>query len=107
MPLSIHKYKNIYNIDAGAKILVQQKELFANQSAVNECLLSMRAYPGDTTLRDRFLNRAANASQDNDKNYIKAVQSLDPESKQMGSDWLQGIVDKTLSEVLEILPNLR
>ena len=107
MPLSIHKYKDNYNIDAGAKIMVQQKELFANQSAVNDCLLSMRAYPGDTALRDRFLNRAANASQDNDKNYIKAVQSLDPESKQMGSDWLQGIVDKTLSEVMEVLPSFR
>ena len=65
MPLSIHKYKDIYNIDTGAKIMVQQKELFANQSAVNDCLLSMRAYPGDTALRDRFLNRAANASQGN------------------------------------------
>jgi hypothetical protein len=49
----------------------------------------------------------ANASQDNGINYIRAIQSLDPESKQMGSDWLQGIVDRTLEKVLEILPSLR
>jgi bifunctional UDP-N-acetylglucosamine pyrophosphorylase/glucosamine-1-phosphate N-acetyltransferase len=105
MPLSMQKYKDIYHMDTGAKIMVQQKELFANQSAVNDCLLSMQAYPGDTTLRDQFLNQVAHASQNNDKNYIKTVQSLDSESKQMGSNWLQGIVDKTLSKVLEILPS--
>ncbi|MFC1878020.1 hypothetical protein ACFL2E_12245, partial [Thermodesulfobacteriota bacterium] len=107
VPLSIQKYKDIYHMDAGAKIMLQQKELFAKQSTVSDCLLSMQAYPGDTALRDQFLNRMIHASQNNDKNYIKTVQSLDPESKQMGSDWLQGIVDKTLSEVLEILPSFR
>ncbi|MDX2447227.1 MAG: protein GlmU [Desulfobacterales bacterium] len=107
MPLSIQKYKEIYKLDADAKIMVQQKELFANQSAVMDCLLSMGKDPGDTALRDRFLTRAANAAQNNDKNYIKTVQSLGPESKRMGSDWLQGIVDKTLSGVLAVLPSFR
>ena len=107
VPLSIQKYKDIYHMEAGAKIMVQQKELLANQNAVNGCLLSMQAYPGDTALRDQFLNQVAHASQNHNKNYIKTIQSLDPESKQMGSDWLQGIVDKTLSKVLEILPSFR
>ena len=107
MPLSIQKYKDIYHMDADAKIMVQQKELFANQSAVNDCLLSMQAFPGDTALRDQFLNQVAHASQNHNKNYIEAIQSLDPESKQMGSNWLQGIVDKTLSEVIEILPSFK
>jgi len=107
IPLSIQKYEKIYKLDTDSKVMLQQKELFANQNAVNDCLLSMRKYPGDTALRDRFLTQAANASQNNDKNYIKTVQSLDPESKQMGSDWLQGIVDKTLAGVMEILPSFR
>lgn len=107
MPLSIQKYKDIYHMDADAKIMVQQKELLAKQDAVNSCLLSMRAYQGDTALRDPFLNLVAHALRDNDKNYIKAIQTLDPVAKQMGSEWLQGIVDKTLSEILEILPSFR
>ena len=107
MPLSIQQYKDIYQMDAGAKIMLQQKELLENQNAVKDCLLSMQAYPGDTSLRGQFLSRVAHASQKHNKNYIKAIQSLDPKSKQMGSDWLQGIVDKTLSEVLEILPSFR
>jgi UDP-N-acetylglucosamine/UDP-N-acetylgalactosamine diphosphorylase len=107
MPLSIQKYKEIYKKDASAKVMVQQKELVANQGAVNDRLLSMQAYPGDTALRDPFLSRVAHASQSHNSNYIKAIQSLDPESKQMGSDWLQGIVDKTLSGVLEVLPSFR
>ncbi len=107
MPLSIQKYKDMYRMDAGAKIVIQQKELLAKRSAIIDCLLSMEAYPGDTALRDQFLGRAVNTSQDNGKNYIKTVQALDPKVKQTGSDWLQGIVDKTLSEVLEILPCFR
>jgi len=107
MPLSIQKYKDIYHMDADAKIMVQQKELLAKQDAVNSCLLSMRAYQGDTALRDPFLNLVAHALRDNDKNYIKAIQTLDPVAKQMGSDWLQGIVNKTLEEILEILHSFR
>ena len=107
MPLSIQNYKDMYRMDAGAKIVIQQKELLAKRSAIIDCLLSMEAYPGDTALRDQFLGRAVNTSQDNGKNYIKTVQALDPKVKQTGSDWLQGIVDKTLSEVLEILPCFR
>jgi len=107
MPLSIQKYKDIYHMDADAIIMVQQKELLAKQDAVNNCLLSMRAYQGDTALRDPFLNLVAHALRDNDKNYIKAIQTLDPVAKQMGSEWLQGIVDKTLEEVLAVLHSFR
>jgi len=107
MPVSIQKYKDIFHMDTGAKIMVQQKELFANQDAVNDSLHSMQAFTGDTALRDLFLSQVARASQDNDKNYIQAIQSLDSESKQVGSNWLQGIVDKTLSKVLESLPSFQ
>ena len=87
--------------------MVQQKELYKKQDAVINCLLSMQAYPGNTTRRDPFLNRVAHASQDNEKNYLKTIQALDPETKQMGSEWLQEIVDKTLSKILAILPSFR
>ncbi len=107
MPLSIQKYKDIYHMDADAKIMVQQKELHEKQEAVNSCLLSMQTYPGDTALRDPFLKQAAHASQNNDKEYIKTIQTLDPKAKQMGSNWLQGIVDKTLEEVMAILHSFR
>jgi UDP-N-acetylglucosamine/UDP-N-acetylgalactosamine diphosphorylase len=105
MPLSIQKYTDIYHMDADAKIMVQQKELLEKQDAINSCLLSMCTYQGDTALRDPFLDQVAHASQTYDKHYIKTIQTLDPEAKQMGSNWLQGIVDRTLSEVLEILPS--
>ena len=107
MPLSIQKYKDIYQMNPEAKVMVQQKELYEKQDAVINCLLSMQAYPGNTTRRDPFLNRVAHASQDNEKNYIKTIQALDPETKLMGSEWLQEIVDKTLSGILEILPSFR
>jgi bifunctional UDP-N-acetylglucosamine pyrophosphorylase/glucosamine-1-phosphate N-acetyltransferase len=107
MPVSIQKYTDIFHMDTGAKIMVQQNELFANQDAVNDSLHSMQAFTGDTALRDLFLSQVARASQDSDKNYIQAIQSLDSDSKQVGSNWLQGIVDKTLSKVLESLPSFQ
>lgn len=107
MPLSIQKYIDIYHMDPGAKIMLQQNELFANRNAVKDCLVSMQAYTGDTVLRDSFLSRVAQASQKHHKNYIETIQSLDPESKKTGSDWLQGIVDNTLWKILEILPSFR
>lgn len=107
IPLSIQKYNDIYHMDASAKIMVQQKELHEKQDAVNSCLLSMCRYQGDTALRDPFLNQVAQASQKNDKHYIPTIQSLEPETKQMGSEWLQGIVDKTLEEVMALLHSFR
>lgn len=107
IPLSIQKYIDIYHMDPGAKIMLQQNELFANRNAVKDCLVSMQAYTGDTALRDSFLSRVAQASQKHHKNYIETIQSLDPESKKTGSDWLQGIVDNTLWKILEILPSFR
>ena len=107
IPLSIQKYEEIYNKDAGAKIMVQQKELLEQQNTINDLLLSMRPYPGDRTLRDKFLSKTMDASQDNHANYIQTIQSLDSHTKQMGSDWLQGIVDQTLAEIVAILPSFR
>jgi bifunctional UDP-N-acetylglucosamine pyrophosphorylase/glucosamine-1-phosphate N-acetyltransferase len=107
MPLSIQKYEEVYKKDAGARIMLQQKELLEQQKIINDLLLSMLSYPGDKALRDKFLSQAMDASQENHKNYIQTIQSLDPHTKQIGNDWLQGIVDKTLSEVMEVLPNFR
>ena len=87
--------------------MVQQKELHEKRDAINSCLLSMCRYQGDTALRDPFLNQVAQASQKNDKHYIPTIQSLEPETKQMGSEWLQGIVDKTLEEVMALLHSFR
>ena len=107
IPLSIQKYNDIYHMDASASIMVQQKELHEKRDAVNSCLLSMCRYQGDTAFRDPFLNQVAQASQKNDKHYIPTIQSLEPETKQMGSEWLQGIVDKTLEEVMALLHSFR
>ena len=89
MPLSIQKYKEVYHKEKSAKIMVQQKELLEQQKTINDLLLSMRPYPGDRALRDRFLSQAMGASKDNHKNYVQTIQSLAPQTKQMGSDWLQ------------------
>jgi len=107
IPLSIQKYEEVYNKDASAKIMVQQKELLEQQKTINDLLLSMRSYPGDRTLRDKFLSKTMDASQDNHVNYIQTIQSLDSHTKQIGSDWLQGIVDQTLAEIVAVLPSFR
>jgi bifunctional UDP-N-acetylglucosamine pyrophosphorylase / glucosamine-1-phosphate N-acetyltransferase len=107
IPLSIQKYKDIYKKDAGSKIMVQQEELVAKQNTINDLLLSMVSYPGDNARRDGFLRQVQNTSQDQHGNYIETIQSLGPEAKQLGSTWLQGIVDQTLSEVLNVLPSFR
>jgi bifunctional UDP-N-acetylglucosamine pyrophosphorylase/glucosamine-1-phosphate N-acetyltransferase len=107
MPLSIQKYEEVYKKDAGARIMVQQKELLEQQKTINDLLLSMPTYSGAADLRDRFLTRITRASQANDKNYIQTIQSLDLKTRQMGSDWLQGIVDQTLAEVVAVLPSFR
>jgi len=107
IPLSIQKYEEVYNKDASAKIMVQQKELLEQQKTINDLLLSMLSYSGKRSLQDQFLSQTEAASQENHKNYIQTIQSLDHQTKQIGSDWLQGIVDRTLSEVLNLLPSFQ
>ena len=61
---------------------------------------------GEIDLRDVFLESVEKKAKVSDRDYIKTIQSLEPEMKGQGTAWLQGIVDQTLDQVMALLPSL-
>lgn len=107
MPVSIEIYKNILHKDARSKIVIQQNELYQKKKGLVHLLHAMAEQQGDIEIRDRFLEAITQSTNKYGKDYIQAIQSLEPQIKANGTSWLQGIVDQTLTEVLQILPNFR
>jgi UDP-N-acetylglucosamine/UDP-N-acetylgalactosamine diphosphorylase len=50
---------------------------------------------GDHRLREAFLEKLSQRIAGSGKNYITAVQALGPDDSEMGTAWLQGIVEET------------
>jgi hypothetical protein len=107
MPLAIEIYKNILKKHTASQILVQQKELYAKRTELVHALRSMNEHPGDSATRDPFIEAVTRSTDKLGRDYIQVIQSLDQETKTIGSAWLQGIVDQAFAEILQILPSFR
>lgn len=105
MPLSIEIYKKISQKDTASKILVQQNELYEKRAELVHYLRAMNEQQGDIPTRDQFIEAIICSKDKFGQDYIQVIQSLDQETKTIGSAWLQGIVDHIIAETLQILPS--
>ncbi len=67
---------------------------------------NLKKQEGDTEHRDTFLQVIDNGIKTNGKDYIPVIKGLDLEDANMGTVWLQGIVDHILDESINMFPAL-
>ncbi|MBU4420985.1 MAG: protein GlmU [Proteobacteria bacterium] len=60
---------------------------------IEESLNKMRLNEGDRSLRDSFLKHIDSGIQKSGMNYISVIKGLENKSSELGTKWLQGIVD--------------
>ncbi len=107
MDRSIQNYTEKKDKASVSKLLNQQQELLDRKDAIKDRLQELLSYSGDDHLRDQFLNDLNTRFDKSRPAYVQAIQSLSKDTKQMGSNWLQGIIDHVLDEVLDILPSFK
>jgi hypothetical protein len=102
MPRSIELYKAQVGTAASDQLLGEKQALFDRWPAVAE-RLSKGDISGDLNIRDRFLKELTALIQSEGTDYVPVIQTLTPETVDLGTRWLQGIVDSVISICLSEL----
>ncbi|RLC25043.1 MAG: protein GlmU [Deltaproteobacteria bacterium] len=79
------------------------KEFFKNQPdfvGIEDSFNKMRFNEGNRSLRDTFLKHIDLGIEKSGKNYISVIKGLDNKSSELGTKWLQGIVDSVTEGIL-------
>ncbi len=66
---------------------------------LGESLNNMRLNEGDKSLRDTFLKYIDSGIEKSGMNYISVIKGLENTSAELGTKWLQGIVDSVTERV--------
>jgi UDP-N-acetylglucosamine/UDP-N-acetylgalactosamine diphosphorylase len=61
---------------------------------------------GDHALRERFMEIICKECDQNGKHYLRVIKELTPEASEMGTRWLQGIVNEVTDGAFQIIPIL-
>jgi UDP-N-acetylglucosamine/UDP-N-acetylgalactosamine diphosphorylase len=107
MPESMANQKNRLKKDAPSRTMVQQSELYERMVDIKSIFKSMSDDGGDIRVRDTFLESLPSYLKTHVKDYISVINSLDSKTKYIGTQWLQGVVDSTVSKVLEVIPSFK
>ncbi len=69
---------------------------------IEDSFNKMRLNEGDRSLRDTFLKHIDSGIQKSGMNYISVIKGLENKSSELGTKWLQGIVDSVTEGILHI-----
>lgn len=107
MPLSAEKYTSLVGEKASAPLLVQKNELYQNRNALEDLFYKLleKAWQGESS--KNFMKNLKESAKDNKCNYIKSIQSMEPDNVKLGVSWLQHIVDQVFDTAVGLLPSLK
>jgi UDP-N-acetylglucosamine/UDP-N-acetylgalactosamine diphosphorylase len=82
--------------------LRNQNQIMAQQwPAIKDMLNSYRESAGNAELKTTFINTINKELKTKKPDYLKVIEELTPENKNIGSQWLQGIVDQAVTEIID------
>jgi len=105
MPYSADKYQEIVKEKAPSLLLYQKKELYEKWPELKKTFNDLRGIDAKTDLRDTFLEKISIGIKNSGKDYIPVIKGLEVEDTQIGTLWLQGIIDRITTKALEIIPS--
>ncbi len=100
-------YQGIIKENQSALLLNQKDELYSRRNELEQYLHGLRTYEGDQESKDIFSEIIASQVKKYGLNYIRAIQELNFKEVEVGSAWLQGIVDYMVEQSLNIIPSLK
>ena len=74
-------------------------ELVQQWPEIKEMIYSYRKKAGDDHLKNIFIKTIQKISKTNGNDYLKTINDLTPDDQNIGTQWLQGIVDQVVKKV--------
>lgn len=90
---------------ASEQLINQKKEFLGNIQKIEKSLIECDSYSGDEEKKDEFLKNIDTIIAKTGKDYIKVIQNLNENNLEVGTSWLQSIVERTRKTVLKYLPS--
>ena len=102
LPESIAIYRKVMGDQTDSKVISDKKQLVQRWPAAADILQRPAADFESARLRESFLT-AARSALDTNSTYTAAVSGLPPETRTLGTAWLQDVVDRTVAGVRSVL----
>ena len=107
MPDSVAEYKSHTKTDRSDLILQQKHEFYAKWAELEDFFTSKPTVNIKENIKDDFLDKIQNSISVNGKDYLGAIQNLKEKDKELGTQWLQGIVDHIVNGAFNIIPSFK
>jgi bifunctional UDP-N-acetylglucosamine pyrophosphorylase/glucosamine-1-phosphate N-acetyltransferase len=104
MPDAVDAYKSYAKTDRLTLILQQKHEFHEKWVELDEFFASQKAIHVKESIKDAFLDKIQQSISANGKDYIAVIQNLKAEDKELGTQWLQGIVDYIVAGAFSMMP---
>jgi UDP-N-acetylglucosamine/UDP-N-acetylgalactosamine diphosphorylase len=85
----------------------QKQELVAQWPRMKDLLNQSRSETGAASDRDSFLETIQKGIKKTGLDYISVIQELPPSDGVIGTQWLQGIVDRVTNDALNVIPSFK
>ena len=85
----------------------QKQELVARWSQIKDLLNQSRSETGEARDQDSFLEKVQRGIKETGLDYISVIQSMPPSDSAIGTQWLQGIVDRVVDDALKVIPSFK
>jgi len=105
MPEAVKIYQSFAKEKASQLLLQQKNELYRRWTDLEESFNSPRKNQEHNELKDLFLEKIRIGTKTSGKDYIAVIKALDVEDAEIGTRWLQEIVDTVTAEALKVLPS--
>jgi UDP-N-acetylglucosamine/UDP-N-acetylgalactosamine diphosphorylase len=92
---------------SSSPVLKQKQEWVTQWPRIKDLLNQSRAEPGEASDRDDFLENVQKGINKDGLDYISVIQGLPPSDAAVGTQWLQGIVDRVVNAALRLIPSFK
>jgi len=107
MPQSIELYNKVMKEHALQRQQQLRREFFEQWPRIEEFLKDCLKKEGNPEKRDGFLNLIQQKIDEKGKNYLKIIKESQNYETNLGTEWLQGLIDEINNEVLKLIPSFR
>ena len=99
------RYRNNLENPGSRSLHTLHQELYDQWTELEAFFTEQNSYPGKVEFRDTFLKALHQTIKQTGNDYIRVIKALKDSDKQIGTQWLLGIVDDTLNGVSRIIPS--
>lgn len=104
MPLSIEIYKKSSGKPVSEKIIGNKQEFYDRWQDMEKVFRNALEETGDPSKRDAFLEVLEKRLNQGEKDYLSAIQGLNEKDRDLGTSWLQGLVDDICRQIASVVP---